>query len=742
MTAAETVLPARRAELIFRPLGEDGQHVVKDPRTGAYFKLGLEESFLFARLDGRQSVEEVCRAFSCRFGEPLDPQDLEGFLGLAGDSGFLATTSSAPLAAEGRLSHADDLHAPQAAPRTARVTEQAQPAVVPTRQPAAATGPEHKQSILYWRKSVFDPDALFNRLEPRLRFLWTRTFVILSAAGIVAATMVSWLNRRELVSDLPLAWAARWEVLLVAWLTLVLATTLHEFAHGLTCKHFGGEVHEVGFLMMFFLPCFYCNVSDAWLFQQKSRRLWVTLAGGWCDLCLWSLAVFVWRLTPPDTLPHYLAWLLMGVAGARIFFNFNPLLKLDGYYLLSDAVEMSNLRPRAWDRFMAHVRWLLWGAPKPTAEPRGRLLLIFGIAAWAYSALFLGLMVVGLTHWWGRSWGTAGAAAALALGFVTSRSAVQGLSNGEVSQMVKSRKGRALAWVGIVAAVGAAACVVPVRDRAAGPFRLRAAKRAEIRAPVAGFLREVFFEEGQPVNADAVVVRMEVPELDSRIAQLESRRAESQAELAVMRAGPQADRAGAGNDAGEAHFWRIKAAAAQVERLAEEQWNLRSQRLKQPVTSPVAGVLTTPRLREKVGQYFREGELICEVEDASLLEAEVAVPEQDMARVRPGQRVELKARVAPFDTLVAEVTRVASTAKDPAPPGGGAVAATAPATSIGEMPGHVVVYCTVSSATAAEALSAVRPGMTGHARIDCGRRPVGRVMGERLMRYVRTEFWW
>src|SRR5256885_17228516 len=77
MTAAETVLPARRPDLVFKPIGDDGQHVVKDPRTGAYFKLGLEESFLFARLDGRHNVQEVCRAFSPRFAEPLEPQDLE-----------------------------------------------------------------------------------------------------------------------------------------------------------------------------------------------------------------------------------------------------------------------------------------------------------------------------------------------------------------------------------------------------------------------------------------------------------------------------------------------------------------------------------------------------------------------------------------------------------------------------------------------------------------------------------------
>ena len=129
-----------------------------------------------------------------------------------------------------------------------------------------------------------------------------------------------------------------------------LATTCHEFAHGLTCKHYGGDVHEVGLLVMFFTPCFYCNVSDAWLIPEKRKRLWITAAGGYCDLCLWALAVFAWRLSDPQGLVNYLAWVVVTVCAARVLFNFNPLLKLDGYYLLSDWLELPNLRQRSWTR--------------------------------------------------------------------------------------------------------------------------------------------------------------------------------------------------------------------------------------------------------------------------------------------------------------------------------------------------------------------------------------------------------
>src|SRR5256884_5117449 len=97
------------------------------------------------------------------------------------------------------------------------------------------------------------------------------------------------------------------ETFILAWFVILLVGITHEFAHGLTCKHYGGEVHEVGFLLMFLLPCFYCNVSDTWLMPEKWKRLWVALAGGYCHLCFWAVAGFVLRLPPPDTLTTFVA---------------------------------------------------------------------------------------------------------------------------------------------------------------------------------------------------------------------------------------------------------------------------------------------------------------------------------------------------------------------------------------------------------------------------------------------------
>src|SRR5215207_2255281 len=297
MSELATLPPPRRLDLVVRPIGEDGRHVVKTPDSGEYFTLGAQEAFLLLQLDGRQPAAAIRTAFQGRFGEPLSETDFGQFVDLSRSLGFVQPPGTEP---------------------------------APTDRPRPRT--RGRQSLLYWRARLFDPDRLFSLLEPHLRFLWTRVFLVASAVAILAAAGMVWADRGALASGF--AHVQRWETWAIALFTLVAATALHECAHGLTCKHYGGEVHEVGFLLMYFMPCFYCNVSDAWLFKEKSKRLWVTLAGGYCDLCVWAGAAFVWRLAAPHTLVNYLAWVVLSVVGARVFFNFNPLIKLDGYYLL------------------------------------------------------------------------------------------------------------------------------------------------------------------------------------------------------------------------------------------------------------------------------------------------------------------------------------------------------------------------------------------------------------------------
>jgi multidrug efflux pump subunit AcrA (membrane-fusion protein) len=521
----------------------------------------------------------------------------------------------------------------------------------------------------------------------------------------------------------------------------------------------------------------------------------------------------------------------------QTLFNFNPLLKLDGYYLLSDWLEVPNLQQRAGEYVKGRLRWLLWGAAPPEPDPRGRVLLLYGLVSWLYSLSFLGASLFFMSRFLGARLGLLGLAVVVLLGFMSLRGLLHGVSAGEVRKMILFRHKRTVTWALLLGGGAAALFLIPIEDRASGPFQLRPAVRVELRARVAGFLQTVCCDEGDRVTPGMLVARLEVPDLASRIAQKASEVREVQAKLHLLESGPRyeeiveqghrVERAeawrdlarqdlararqalaedlkcldeqiaqhraemGAAQDAltrvaglrsrgnssadelvemdkrckvaraqmeqaqakkksrqtlgtqdSEAELARrekelaeaqaalrlleagtrseeIEAERARLARLQDEARYLEGVQARLPVASSVAGLIITPRLQEKVGQFVHEGELICVVEEPALLEAEVAVAEQDVARVQVGQAVALKARALPFETFTACVDRIAPAA------GNGAVQST------------VTVYCRLENEGAE-----LRPGMTGHARVFTGRQSVGWVLIERGLRYLRTEFWW
>jgi multidrug efflux pump subunit AcrA (membrane-fusion protein) len=819
MSASEhtPVLPARRPALVMRALADLDQYVVKNGHAN-FYDLDERSYFLLAQLDGRTSAAAVRAAYQARFGEPLTADELAEFVATARERDLL-----------------QDDPAPSAGPPDEKA--------VPT--PGAHEGggkratipPPSDNSVLCFRVRLVDPDRLLAWLAPRLWFFFTPAFVLVAAACILAAAVVAWDRRADLGRSLVDALA--WRNVLLAWAAFGAVTVLHEFAHGLTCKRYGGEVSDMGFLMLFFMPCFYANVSDAWLFPRRSQRLWVTFAGGFFELWVWSLAVFAWAVLVPGTLPHRAAYLVAVTSGVQTLFNFNPLLKLDGYYLLSDWLGVVNLRERAASHLMARLRRLLWGAAPPDADPRGRVLLAYGLLSLAYSLLVLTVSLFALARFGGHYLGAAGLTAAGLLCVLSLRGIFTGISRGEVTQMLLTRCGRSTAWVAGLSAAGLALSVVTIPDRASGPCRFRPAARVEVRAPVAGFVREVRADEGSRLEAGSVLAVLDVPELASRTEQKQAEVREARARLRLLEVGPRpeevaqqrrrVERAAAWRDLAVQHLSGarlalqadlerldgriaqhraeleyaadnlarvrglaavsrheyavaqrerrvaealgvqaeaqkrarqaagaqdaeselahrdkeltdeqarlallevgsrpedVEAERARLERLQEELRRLGRVKEQTRVTCRSAGVVVTPRLRETVGQFVKEGDLIAVVEDASYLEAEVTVPEGEAARVRVGQRIGLKVRALPSETFPAAVVRVAPSVRAADP-------------DKHDEAGRVVVYCRLDGP-----VEGLRSGMTGYARIYSEERSVGSYVLDRAIRFVRTEFWW
>jgi multidrug efflux pump subunit AcrA (membrane-fusion protein) len=808
-------LPRCRPDLVIRCTGE-GEYVVKLPVKGTYFRIGEVEQFLLTQLDGEKPAPSVCQAFEQKFGESLSTAELHEFIGTIKPLGLLERTGE---------------------PGESSLTDATSPVL--DDDDDVETGKNGGGSILFFRRTLFNPDWLLNLLEPPLRFVWTRSFFVLSALAIVSAFLIVWNSRSELVTTFPQS--LRWETVALFWVTLVTVTMFHEMAHGLTCKHYGGEVREIGVLFAFFTPCFFCNVSDAWLIPKKSQRLWVTLAGGYCDLCLWALAVFVWRVTVQHCLVNYVAFIVMSICGGRILFNFNPLLRLDGYYLLSDWLEIPNLRSRATASWMELLRWLLWGAERPKPQPRGRALLIYGGLIWFFALIFLDFVILGLFQFLGGHMGLPGLLVTVVLLSIASRRVFKGFFASEFSNMIATRPTRTAIWGFGTLGVLLLLFVIPAQHVASGDFNVRPGTRVEIHAPVAGFVKSVSRREGDSVQPGTLIAELELPDLCSQITRKQAELQEVEATLKRLQKGPRheeiaeqrarLERAVAWRDLGkrdleqakagleheivrldhqiqqsqtelnytisavhraaklysagalagdqyrseykryelsnsqlaqakaakmarqadgvrvaEAELARrekeledvratlslmqagsrpedIEAETAKRTRMLEELKFLRDQQGKLRITATSSGIIATPRMPDRVGQLAELGSLICIVEDVTTLNVEIAVAEEDVTGIKPGQSIDLKARALPFDTFVATVDRIAPSANG------------LPEKNPNQ--NTITVYCHVDNPD-----GKLKSGMTGVARVYRGRRSIGINLINQGLRYFRTEFWW
>jgi multidrug efflux pump subunit AcrA (membrane-fusion protein) len=366
--------------------------------------------------------------------------------------------------------------------------------------PVGAGARRRRSSIFYKQVASFDPTPIFDWAQPRTRWVFTPAFQIVGCVLIACGLGIFWLNWSELTAATPNL-LSFWTLLLV-WPVVFSVSAFHEFCHGLTCRHFGGEVKETGFMLIYFSPAFYCDVSDAWMFRSRRQRMAVTLAGGYGQLMLWGLCTIVWRVTDPSAAINHVALVVVLFAGLQTLFNANPLIKLDGYYMLSDYLEIPNLRAKA---FQALGRWV-GRDPRRGKFREQRTLLIYGSSALVFSATLLLAAFTAIYTWATERWGTAGLVGFALFSTLTLRKTAVGSLSGlkAVASFVSTRKFVTLAVLGILLLVsifGRWELNIPAT------FQLVAENEAWARAETDGVVTEVLVREGDRVRKNDVLAR-------------------------------------------------------------------------------------------------------------------------------------------------------------------------------------------------------------------------------------------
>jgi putative peptide zinc metalloprotease protein len=247
-------------------------------------------------------------------------------------------------------------------------------------------------SIFSWRFPLLDPERFLQFLLPVVRPLFSWFGAILWLAAIVPAVFLFGTHWTDLTKGmLDRVFAANNIALL--WLLFPCIKACHEFGHAFATRVFGGEVHEMGVMLLVVTPVPYVDASSAWAFQQKWRRMLVGAAGMVVELFLASLALYFWLNAQPGVL-RTLAYNAIFIAGtSTLFFNANPLLRYDGYYILADLLEIPNLRNRSNSYLLYLCERYLFGnddAEPPDSTSSERFWFVsFGLLSFFYRILVI-----------------------------------------------------------------------------------------------------------------------------------------------------------------------------------------------------------------------------------------------------------------------------------------------------------------------------------------------------------------
>jgi putative peptide zinc metalloprotease protein len=463
----------------------------------------------------------------------------------------------------------------------------------------------------------------------------------------------------------------------------------------------------MGAMLIYFEPAFFCNVNDAWTFPELRARLWVTAAGSWIQMVVASLAAIVWWAAAPGTLISEVALAAVVIGGfTTVLMNVNPLIPLDGYYALSDWLEVPNLRQRAF----AHLAWLMKAkvlrldAPAPPADEREqRIFTIYSLLAALYICsifLFVGAAVYGLI---GHALGALGGILFAVLVWLLAGEPIREWSRTILAaarqakaHFPSGRRRRALAVAAGLVVVGA---VVPARITVTGPFRVAPSSAIALVAADSGLVFEVSAREGMVAAQGTALVRLRNLDLERTVA-IGARTVDSLGiRETIARARRQEGEAARLAEEGRAESARLAGYRTRMESLV--------------LRAPGRSVVMTPRPEELAGHWMELGDTVLQLGDPDRVEARIAVQGAGAALVRPGLPVRLVAHADPGHRLEGTVEGVSVAAADSAG--------------------------SVESRVRLTADAALRPGMTGEASITLRRSNAWGAFWWALRRRVRTD---
>ena len=614
-------------------------YVLQDRISRRSHRLNPPAHYLVGLMDGRRTLQELWDAAAQRFGDEAPTQD-------------------EVIQLLGQL-HAADLVQSEGAPDVDELLRRA-------RRTRNRTLAAKLLAPLAIKVPLFDPDRLLERWLPWFQPLFGPVGALLWLVVVGWGAFSAAQHWNELTQDIGNRVLAP-ENLLVLGLVFPLLKAAHEFGHACAVKAWGGEVHEMGVMFLVLMPVPYVDASAASAFPERRQRVMVGAAGMAVELFIASAALLFWLDMQPGLLRAVLFNVMLIAGVSTVLFNVNPLLRFDGYYILSDLIDIPNLRQRAQQYLGAVLQRWLFGVVNEAVQATSReaaWFVFFSIASFFYrlTVTFAIAVFIG-SHYFAV--GVLLAIWAVATGIVAPVLWLVGFI--AFSPRLRRHRTRAvLTSTALAAALFVLVFVVPVPSWTNAQGVLWDAEQSVVRSGADGFVQRVAAQPGSRVRRGDPLVEADDPLLPPR---LKIVRAEKEAAEARY----QAERM-ENLSASLLTLEKLKALQADLQRLEERERDL-------VVRAPADGIFALAAPENLPGRFLKQGEQFAHVIPEGRVTCRVLVTQQQVHLVRSDTRV-VRARLAerPRETVEARVLREVPLAMDRLPSlalsqaGGGEVA--------------------------------------------------------------------
>ncbi|MGM0785204.1 MAG: biotin/lipoyl-binding protein [Pseudomonadota bacterium] len=546
-------------------------YVLHDTLTGQVHRFTPEAYQVIGRLDGQRTLGEIWQQVSASLGDAMPTQqEMIGLIGRLHNANVLAGHRDIDI---GELSRRQ-------------------------RKLQRSKWQQLIRSPLGIRIPLLDPERFVAATYPLIKpligpfgaLLWLAT---VSLALVVAA--LHWGALSENLADRVLGI----DNLLLMALVYPLIKALHELGHAWATKDAGGEVHEIGIMLLVFFPVPYVDASAAAACPDKGKRMLVGAAGILVELFLAALAMLVWAVAEPGAL-RSLMFNVMLIAGvSTLLFNGNPLLRFDAYYVLADWLEIPNLGARANQQLGYAIKRYLLGRRDVTGEAGSRRealwLVLYSVVSFAYRLVIM----VAIAVFVATRYLFVGVLLALWSIFMTLVfPALKLLKAMSMDSRLEGSRWRAWSWLlATLATLGVLLFALPLPYATVVQGVVDSAEPTHVRLGASGQLSDILVEDGDPVARGDVLMRLDAPELASEVSRLEAQRREAELRL-------------------QASVGEAQSVAMERENLELVEQRLADARLRAAatlVTSPRDGQLLMPQGRPELGQFMQRGESVAVV---------------------------------------------------------------------------------------------------------------------------------